>query len=824
MTTTPDTPRPFDQIYNIGRLTELFQRFFDLTGLGCGILDAEGTMRASSGERALCRDFLFREPGTEGECLLLNPIQHLTTVPGMQLRPCRGGLQHALYPVRYGNQLLAVVFLGQFMTAPPDPEQAEKRACRLGHDPAAYLASLQRVPVLDSDRLKRTMDFFQTLVDQLTILGVARLEALLHEQRIQVERQRFRSLFEGSADPIAILDADRIFVDVNPALVLQLGLPRDRIIGQSARSIHISPSHAETFAAKAYPVVAERGFWRGQWPLRDVHGHIRDVEMTISALPPGEHGAEFVVLLRDMTEYNATRKALETTLEEMRTIFDNQLIGVSLTRDGVIERINSRGAEILGGTPEELLGKHARELDPAPASNPPVPAPPSDRFLSSVDEQGRFTDETLLRRLDGQEVWIRASGKLMDLEGPNKDIIWVFDDVTDLRRMDQERQHAAARAEAANQAKSAFLATMSHEIRNPLSGMLAMLQLALEEPLGDETRDCLNAALASGRGLLGVLGEVLDLAKVESGHLELSQEDFDPRALVHSVLAAFKAQAREKGLTLADEVAPDVPARLCGDPGRLRQMLSNLVGNALKFTEHGGVTLHVARLGGRPEEVRLLVCVQDTGVGIAEEDLPKIFERFGQASGPGRHLGAGLGLDITRRLVNLMGGDIALHSEPGEGTLACFSIRLTEAQALAAPAAPAARAGSAAAHVLVAEDNRVNQIAVRRFLERRGHMVVCVDNGQQAVDQVQQESYDVVLMDIQMPVMDGEEATRRIRALPAPVGSVPIVALTAHAMKGDRDRFLALGMNDYLDKPVDLDRLDALVTGFAARRAETPRG
>ncbi|MGE4552187.1 MAG: ATP-binding protein [Desulfovibrionaceae bacterium] len=823
MSGTPETPHPFDQIYNVDRLTDLFQRFFDLTGLGCGILDAEGALRAYSGERSLCRDFLFREPTAEGVCLLLHPIRDTDTATGMHLRHCRGGLQHALYPVRYGDHLLAVVFLGQFLTAPPDPATARERAQRLGHDPAAYLEALSRVPVMDPERLKRTMDFFQTLVDQLTILGVARLEALLHEQRIQVERQRFRSIFEGSADPIAILDTNRNFVDVNPALVLQFGQPRDRLLGQNARSIHISPSHAETFAAMAYPAVAEHGHWRGQWPLRDRQGRVRDVELAISALPPGERGTEYVVLLRDMTEYNATRHTLEATLEEMRTIFDNQLIGVSFTRDGVIERINARGAEILGGSPTELVGRHSREMDPDPASDGP---PPSNRFLYGVDEQGRLTDETLLRRIDGQEVWIRASGKLLDLGDTDHGVIWVFDDITDRRRMEQERQRAADRAEAANQAKSAFLATMSHEIRNPLSGMLAMIQLALEGLPDNEARDCLTAAMASGRSLLGVLGEVLDLSKVEAGRLELNEEDFAPRELVRSVLASFTAQAREKGLALHDQVAPAVPDRLRGDPGRLRQMLANLVGNALKFTERGGVDLSMTRLSGRPDEVRLLVCVQDTGVGIPEADQPKVFERFGQADGPRRQLGTGLGLDITRRLVNLMGGEITLHSEPGEGTLVCFSIRLAPAATPAAGPAPAEgdSAPAPTARVLVAEDNRVNQIAVRRFLERRGHQVVCVEDGQQAVDRVQQERFDVVLMDIQMPVLDGEEATRRIRDLPPPAGTVPIVALTAHAMKGDRDRFLALGMDDYLDKPVDLARLNVLVSAYAARAREDAHG
>ena len=510
---------------------------------------------------------------------------------------------------------------------------------------------------------------------------------------------------------------------------------------------------------------------------------------------------------RDVTMERQAARALQLSHERLLNILDgiDADIYVSSMEQHEILFMNAHMRESFGD-PQE--GIPCREFFKGDSEQcPPCPKP------DLLDKNGNPV-ETIVREWHNpltNRWYLNHDRAIRWLEGEVVHMHMAAD-ITEIKVMSESLRVAMAEAEAANLAKNEFLANMSHEIRTPLNGLLGMLQLLQLTELVEEQREFLDTATNSGRNLLQILNDILDLSKVESGKLELEASTFELGEVLESVVSMFRHQVESRGLKISWRIDEDLPRHFVADKGRLRQILFNLVGNASKFTESGRIEVEAYPLA-QPSldgKTRIFFSVTDTGIGIPDEKVDSVFDPFTQVDGSStrKYQGTGLGLGIVRRLVMLMGGNVSMTSLEGKGTIVAFTVLAEEADRTGiTPTLMGAFHENVRFSVLVAEDERVNQTVVKRLLGKLGHEVVCVETGEEALKVLRGRAFDCILMDIQMPGLDGMETTRIIREKLRL--SVPIIALTAHAMKGDRDRFLEAGMTGYVAKPFDLAELEA---------------
>jgi PAS domain S-box-containing protein len=640
------------------------------------------------------------------------------------------------------------------------------------------------------------------LAAAMDITEMKRIEEALHESE-----HLYRTLINNLPDIVMRFDPKLRHLFVSENILEFSGIPVSEFIGKTHRELGL-PETLCDFWDERIRRVFETGEplgeefrldWKGSsyhfdwrlFPERDADGTVQTV-FSITRDITRQHAleTEYQLLFRKMLDGFASH---EIICDETGKPVDYRFL-----------RVNPAFERLTGVKAEDILGRTVREVLPG-----------TESYWIETYGKVALTGEPIIF-----EHYAAEMDKYFNVSAfcpaPGR-FATIFSDVTDRVNTARALVEAKELAESASRVKSEFLANMSHEIRTPLNGIMGMLQLLRTGGLTEEQAEYAAYGIEASKRLTRLLTDILDLSRIEAGKLEIREEPLNLRDIMAGLEQMFAVAARSKGLTLDVRVPDDLPERLFGDDTRIQQVLVNLIGNAIKYTEAGRVAVEVSVLPRRrPDAVHVLFSVSDTGIGIPDDKLGSIFEHFTQVSGGfTRHYqGAGLGLAISKRMVGLLGGSMAVESSPGLGTTFCPCVPLRPAEdGPADTVIRIAEAPSPPLSILLAEDDRVNRLAVSGLLKRLGHRVRTVDNGERALDALRGEPFDLVLMDIQMPVMDGVQATRAIREGEAgpDKAAVPIIAMTAYAMKGDRENFLRKGMTDYIAKPLDKADLERAI-------------
>ncbi|MBX2811686.1 MAG: PAS domain S-box protein [Myxococcales bacterium] len=613
-----------------------------------------------------------------------------------------------------------------------------------------------------------------------------------------------RLILKHTPDPILIKSHDGRLVEVNDALLELLGLDRKEVLGRLVSKIDglkVDEHLQNEGSSRGISVVtgAEIVIGKATNPTTNETKIYRSVNAP-GQTPSGEPLT--IVVTQDISDLAQAREQLLAREAVLRATLDAVASGLwefdpqanTLKNDGKWMEIFGVSPEIHDGTVDTF----ARLIHPEDKEK--VFGLVSDCLTG---KNARYFSEHRMVRDDGREIWVRDTGTIVarDENGQPTRMIGAVVDITELKHQQIELERRRIEAEAAADAKSRFLANMSHELRTPMNGVLGMLDELLDSQLTSNQQSMAQVARVSAASLLHILNDILDTSKLEAGAIELEMLDVNILSLCQDLLGMFQHQVQVKNLPLKLIWEDPIPKIIIGDPTRLRQILVNLVGNALKFTKDGQVSLTVRTI----EETHVEFAVTDTGIGIPQEAQDTLFDRFTQAdASTTRHFGGtGLGLAITQQLVALMGGKLQVESTPNVGSRFFFRIPLHKPKAHTQNTSdPVQTPDLPPLNILVAEDIVVNQMVVRRLLKRYGHQVTVVENGSEAVKAVLNTAFDVILMDVHMPTMDGIQATHAIRKLGPPMAQTPIVALTANAMKGDREHYLSEGMDAYATKPL----------------------
>jgi PAS domain S-box-containing protein len=686
-----------------------------------------------------------------------------------------------------------------------------------GSIPGALCVGSREPRDFDPALAERLQDIADLVADEWRRAQAARAQEASNNES-QAVRQILGSIIGSAPLSVLMLDRDLKILGASRRWLDSRALRRRDAVGR--RLPEVMPQ------AKAWTEAFDRCL-AGE-TIQSDRGHVQNPDGTFgwwrSELTPwrdfnGEVGGLIICAhdITDMVEALDRRERSEERLKLAMEIADIHVWEMDYVRR---ELIKTGAEDTLFSEPKTFDEMLADVWTPVDPRDRPAAVEQWERHLR---DGSPYRPEHRVARSDGQEVWVQGAVRVITGEdGEVVRIVGAMQNTTERKRAEQALVKAKDEAEAATRAKSAFLATMSHEIRTPLNGVLGMAQAMERDELSDRQRERLDVIRQSGEALLAILNDVLDLSKIEAGKLELEQTEFDLAELARGAHATFAATAQAKGLKFQLTVAPAARGTYLGDSVRVRQILYNLVSNALKFTGQGHVKVAVGRRHGM-----LTLQVTDTGIGIAPDKLAALFQKFEQAdaSTTRRFGGTGLGLAICRDLAEMMGGAIAAASKPGKGATFTVELPLTKLASAPARARRTHRADAGVApegrplRVLAAEDNAMNQLVLKTLLAQVGVEPVIVADGRAAVDAWAREPWDLILMDVQMPDMDGPTATAEIRAREAAEGRArtPIVALTANAMDHQVAEYRAAGMDGFVGKPIEASRLYAAVQAAADR-------
>ncbi len=511
-------------------------------------------------------------------------------------------------------------------------------------------------------------------------------------------------------------------------------------------------------------------------------------------------------------ELDRTTQDLELSRNKYFDLYHLSPVGYfTLDENSLIIEANLRGSRMLDADPNQMTRRvFTRFIHPDDR-------PGFQNLLVQLNRGKEWAScEIRLANTIKPTRYVKVTGVLFQDKAPNgRHYQLAMNDISQLKNLEKELRRAKDEAETASRAKSEFLSHMSHEFRTPLNGIIGMSEMLLDITKEKKTRNLTRLLRRSAMTLMDLVNNVLDFSRIETRKIEIIRTDFLLKETVDEAIERIRLDARKKGLNLQSKICPDVPRVVNGDPDRILQILNNLLSNGVKFTESGKVGIKVDQLHKKEKEIQLLFSVSDTGIGIAEERHEELFQSFSAFGHQSlKREGSGLGLTISKQLIEMMGGKIWLESEPDRGSTFFFTIPFHPAIQMGSETGAetdAAKKCEECYNILIAEDNPLNQQFIAYFLEKSGHRITSVTDGQAVLDALEKENYDIILMDIHMPRLNGTEATKQIRKSDAPYKEIPIIALTAYAIDGDRERFLEAGMDDYIAKPVDMNHLFSMM-------------
>lgn len=637
------------------------------------------------------------------------------------------------------------------------------------------------------------------------------------EQALKESEMRYRGLIEAQSNFIIRTDPEGTFTFVNEAFCQFVGRLRGDLIGNSIHSyiyyddMAILEKVTGSLVSRRERVVAVEHRMRARTRTAWVQWE------NIAVFDESGKVVEIQSVGQDITERRRIYEALQESEKRLHFLFEEiphiAVQGYNVNREAIFW--NHASEELYGYSKKDVLGKKIEDLV--------FPLDQREERVKAFDDWMKTgtaipSGEMMKRTADGRQVAVYSS-RLATRNQRGEWEMYVIDvDLSELKRASEELVTAKEYAERASRAKSEFLANMSHEIRTPMNGVMGMTTLLLDTELTADQRDSIQTIMESTKELMRIIDELLDISRIEAGEVRLHPEPFCMRETVEKVVLLFADRAGRKGINLSIAIHDGMPKQLLGDSGRVRQVLINLVGNALKFTHNGHIQIRMQaeRVG---DGWNILADVKDTGIGMTPELQEHIFDKFtqGDTSSKRKYGGAGLGLAITRQLVGLMGGEISVSSEVDKGTTFRFNLKLGS-MATDVPVAvvvPAlGKPNQINAQILLVEDNLVNQKVATAMIKKTGCTVTVAPNGARALEQIALKQFDLIFMDCQMPIMDGFETTQAIRQMVGEIRDIPIVAMTAHALKEDRQKCLDAGMDDYLSKPVHMDSLVAVLQKY----------